>query len=527
VHSTDDLVAGDLGGFQLREYWNLACRRKWWIIISTTALFVATTVFSLRIPSFYRSETVILVDPQKVPDSYVQSTLSGGATDRLTTLRQLATSPTRLKGLIDRLGLYPELAQSRDPDRAIATMQANTHIDVADYGGQRPSAFKIAFTAADPRVAAVVANELAAMIIQDNLKSREQAVSGAEEFLDEELRDTKKQLEGKEAEVQQIKTQYILDLPESKQFHLESLNSLRNQLTASQDRVNQDKQQIIYLQSTANGAAPPTVDLDSGGSSSMSPYQTNIQKEETRLAELQARYGPQFPDVRKLQKTIADLKIKAAEDAQNQPVQAPADQVKLTQSALRHNPVIEAQITKLEQEIDEGTKRQAALEPQIASHISALEREPIFEQQISGFMRDYDTLRAHYNSLLDKKMSAEMALALETRQQGERFVVLDPAPVPYRPTGPNRPLFALAGLLGGFLGGFGLAVIIEMSDESVRSEREAAQILNAPVLVAVPCIYSPRERFQGYVLGATSIALTVVVSAAAGALLPYALRLLS
>ena len=56
---------------QVGKYLDILRRRKWWIILTTTAVFVATFVVAMRLPNIYYSETVILVDPQKVPDSYV------------------------------------------------------------------------------------------------------------------------------------------------------------------------------------------------------------------------------------------------------------------------------------------------------------------------------------------------------------------------------------------------------------------------------------------------------------------------
>lgn len=515
----DDSLTNALGGMQLRDYLSLVQRRRWWIIVPAIGLFVATTVIAWRIPNTYRSETVILVDPQKVPDSLVQSPVSGGVADRLSTIRQLATSPTRLQLLIDKLDLYPEFRLSHDPERGIASMQKNINIEVADSGGQRLSAFKIAYYARTPQEAALVANELAKMVIEDNLQARTQAFSGAEKFLDGELEDTKKQLEAKENEVQRIKTQYVMDLPESKQFHLEALNSLRAQLRASQDRVNQDKQEKVYLESTMNGAgAPPTVDLDSGTGAATSPYQATIQRDESKLAEMLARYGPQYPDVRKLRNEIAALKAQAAQDAKEQPVQEQEDPIKVARRARHNNPVVQAQITKLDQEIAEETKRQADIQPEIEFHVSKLQREPIFEQQIAGLMRDYDSLRGHYNRLLDKKLSADMALQLENRQQGERFVALDEAPIPQRPAGPNRPLFSLAGLIGGLLGGFALAMVIDMSDESVRTEAEAARIFGKPVLSGIPRIVSAHELRMSRLRVIATLTGTVIVSAALGLL---------
>jgi uncharacterized protein involved in exopolysaccharide biosynthesis len=305
---------------------------------------------------------------------------------------------------------------------------------------------------------------------------------------------------------------------------LEALNSLRNQLRASQDRVNQDKQEKIYLQSTMANSSPPTVDLDAMDQRNTSPYEAAIQKAEGRLLELRARYGPEFPDVRKAQNEVNELKAKAAQEATNQPVMQQDDPSKLAQRARHNNPVVQAQLSKLDQEIEDETKRQAQMEPQITAHMSKLEHEPVFEQQISGLMRDYDTLRGHYNRLLDKKLSAQMAMELETRQQGERFVVLDEAPIPLSPAGPNRVLFIFGGLFGGLLGGLALAMIIEMTDESVRSQRDASQILGKAVLAGVPLILTRAERRHGALQGLAAVAGTAVASAAIGFVLPLIFR---
>lgn len=512
-------IAESLGGFQLRDYFDIARRRKWWILISATAVFVATTVAMLRSPDIYRSETVIIVDPQKVSDGFVQSSVNSNVSDRLTTIRQLAMSPSRLKSIIGKLGLYPELTSQGITDGVVRRMQKNISVEVVDYGAQRTSSFRVSFTSRNPNQAAAVANELGGMIIEDNLRARTKAFSGAEEFLDSQLQETKKQLEDKESEVQRIKTQYLMYLPESKQFHLEALNSLRNQLRASQDRVNQDKQERVYLQSTLTNGAPPTVDLDATSMRNSSPYESAIQKEEAHLAELQARYGPEYPDVRKVQNQIAELRKKAAQEAKEQPAPQPEDPARLAERAKHNNPVVQAQLTKLDQEIEEETKRQKDIEPQITEHMGKLEHEPVFEQQISGLMRDYDTLSGLYNRLLDRKLSAQMALELENSQQGEKFVILDRASVPQGPAGPNRLLFSIAGLIGGLVGGMGLAMMVEMTDESVRTEREAAEILGKPVLAGVPLILTPNQRFNNLLRSFLALAGTAVAAGIIGALL--------
>jgi succinoglycan biosynthesis transport protein ExoP len=503
------------GELSFRDVLDAVWRRKWWIVFTATVIATTTWVAAWRLPNTYRSETVILVDPQKVPDAYITPTISSSVIDRLSTIRQEVLSPSRLKRLIDNLGLYPELRGRRGEDQIVQTMQNAISIEVVDAGSQRLSAFRIAFHSRSAQTAATVANQLAAVVIDENLKTREQQASDTQDLLETQLADTKKQLEQKETDLQHIKTQNIGDLPESKQYHLEQLTNLRNQLRASQDRVNRAQQEKVYLQSLLMSSAPVVdVDADSSGPAA-SPIQSQMQKLETRLSELKSRYGPNHPDVRRAQAQLNDLKAKASTETGTEPA---AVEIAPRGRKAPRNPVLEGQIAKLDQEVEEQTKMQAPLEERINFHSSKLEREPIFEQQIAGLMRDYDTLRTHYNRLLDKKLSAGMANEMESRHKGERFVILDSAPVPRRPFGPNRLLIDLAGLAGGILGGFALAMVIEITDESVRNEREVSKILGTDLLGGIPRILTPQQERKNRLRIAAALAAAVTCSVLLGLL---------
>jgi succinoglycan biosynthesis transport protein ExoP len=516
-----DQILEDL---QIGRYLDIFRRRKWHVISTATAIFMATFVVVLQMPAIFRAETVILVDPQKVPDSYVTSTINTTVSDRLSTVRQEVMSPTRLRQLLDDTGLYAKERAKGNEDRIIQRMQSSILLEVIDAGGSRASAFRIGYTGPTPEEAALVPNRLASLVINSKVEASQEQSSGTAEFLDSELQQTKKSLEQKEAEMSRIKSTYIMDLPESKQFHLEALTTLRAQLQNSQDRVNRAQQERIYLQSMTV-AANPTVDLDANSpTAASSAEQAQVQKLEARLVELRGRYGAGHPDVRKVQKGLDQLEAKIAEQQKNAPAPAQVEAPKPAPRRAAHNPVAEAQLSKIEQEIQEQTAAQKQLEEQISFHSSKLEREPIFEQQMAGLMRDYDTLRAHYNHLLDKKLSADMYTALVSRQEGERFIILDSAQVPSKPFGPNRFLYCLIGFLGGIFAGIGLAVVVEMTDPTVRDEREAATILGKSVMAGIPLIVTDSQAFVKRMRTTGAMAITVICSSGVGLLVSYFMK---
>jgi protein tyrosine kinase modulator len=486
------------------------------IFLVAMAVTVVVVIVVKRMPDLYRAETMILVDPQQVPNNYVASTVSSNISDRLSTIQQEVTSPTRLKRLINSMRLSNP--GNKSEQEVIATMQRAITVQVVEQGGRGLSAFRVGYSGRDPVEVAAVANELAELFISENLKARERQSYGTAEFLDDELKRTKEQLSQKQSELNGVKSKYMLDLPDSKQYHLEALTTLRGQLQASEDRVSRAQQQKVYLQSMM-AAQAPTVDQDSGASESF--YTPQIQKLEAQMSALKARYGDKHPDVRKLEAELQDLQNKRKASLQDGSVQAPPV-IHEAASGKRKasNPVLAAQMDKLDQEIEKEKTQQQELQQQIAFHTGKLEKIPVFEQRIAGMMWDYDSLRAHYSELESKKLSADMASALETHEKGERFVVLDRAVVPSHPYSPKRALISLVGLLAGLALGLGLAVALELAKDSIYTRSEVLRLLDgAPILADIPRIRTSgelliqRARFAGVFLmtaaGSVAVGLTI------------------
>src|SRR5690349_6370552 len=84
----------------------LAFRRVWLLILPVAIGSAGALGVSERLPNKYRSETVIMLLPQRVPDSYVKSTLTEKLEERLVTLESQIRSRSRLERIILDLDLY-------------------------------------------------------------------------------------------------------------------------------------------------------------------------------------------------------------------------------------------------------------------------------------------------------------------------------------------------------------------------------------------------------------------------------------
>jgi capsular polysaccharide biosynthesis protein len=109
-----------------------------------------------------------------------------------------------------------------------------------------------------------------------------------------------------------------------------------------------------------------------------------------------------------------------------------------------------------------------------------------------------------------------MAGELETHQAGERFEVIDTAVPPEIPFGPRRGMMISGGFFFGLLCGIGVAFLVEVSDESVRHEREAAHIFGKSILAGIPKITSQKERLLGHWRIASLTAGTAIAAVVCG-----------
>jgi succinoglycan biosynthesis transport protein ExoP len=76
------------------------------VFFSSLLLASAGIVGVSLLPNIYRATTTILVDPQKIPERYVASTITTDPNARLNTLTQQVLSDSRLQEILEKDHLY-------------------------------------------------------------------------------------------------------------------------------------------------------------------------------------------------------------------------------------------------------------------------------------------------------------------------------------------------------------------------------------------------------------------------------------
>ena len=171
------------------DFLQIAWRRKWLLLLPVVVGAIAAVVWAHSQPNLYRSETVILVIPQRVPDNYVRSTVTTRLQDRLQSISQQILSRTRLERIIQDFNLYPEMRRTTFMEAVVEEMRRNIIPQIV-----KGDAFKITYVSTDPLQAMQVTERLASLYIDESLKDREVLAEGTNQFLETQLQDARQRL---------------------------------------------------------------------------------------------------------------------------------------------------------------------------------------------------------------------------------------------------------------------------------------------------------------------------------------------
>ena len=474
--------------FEIEKYKEIALRRRWWIIIPFLLSILIGIGLSLKLPKVYQASTLILVQRQRVPTSYVQEIVSMDLEDRIRTITQQITSRSNLEKIIKEFNLYNEPGSQMFMEDKIQRLRERVRVDVSGRGRQGASAFEIFFTGKYPKQIADVVNALASYFIAENLKLREDQAIGTSEFLTDELEVIRKKLLEKEEALKSYRKRYMGGLPEQLETNLRILERVQQQIVTNQENLREiENRKILIQQQISDAAEIRRARVAPAGQEGEVAQTPTLDQLKTQLASLESKYTQRHPDIIRLKEKIADMESKEKTD------------LKEVRRAPEARGVTHAEINLVNQlrEIELGIlnlKAEAAqLHSQMKWYQTQVENTPKREQELMSLNRDYRNIQETYNSLLSRKLEAEIAVNLERKQKGEQFRILDPAKIPIRPFKPDKKRILLMAMALGFALGCGLAYLRETMDTSLRRPEDIEELLQIPIIASLPFAFNARE----------------------------------
>lgn len=519
------------------NYVEVVKRRLPMSIMVGLALLFGAAALAIGLPSVYKSRSVILIEAQEIPQDLVRSLVTSYADQRMQIIAQRVLTNANLTEIIRKYDLYAESREREALERVLDKMRDDISMlpisaDVVDpkqgKAVKATIAFELSYENESPELAQRVANEIASLFLNENLKQRTEASEDTLGFLSSEAEKLRGAVAELESKLAKFKEGNAESLPELQSLNLELMNRTEVQISQLDTQLQSLLQQRVYLESELSQQKPNTQLISETGQRILGAAD-RLKVLESEFTPLAARYGATHPDVIAKRKEIESLREQVGgtvsskeirlklEDAQSSLALATkrysaghpdvkrlkreveslsaqlADVPNMSSTSFvseaPDNPAyiqLQARLSATNSDIASVRSQQSSLRAKLSSLEDRLTKSPEVERQYKMLTRDYEIAQAKYQEVLAKKQEAELASSLETTQRGERFTMIEPPIIPEEPSSPNRVLIGGVGFVLALLGGLGSGVVAESFDDRIYGRSGIYRAIGVPPLAVIP-----------------------------------------
>ena len=479
-------------GRTLDDYIDIVRRRKFLMLFTTPVVFVIGLIFIMQLPPIFQSRAVILIQGQEIPDDLVKSTVNEFAEQQIEVTRQRLMSSPNVVGLIDKYNLYSDIRASTPVHELVGKFKSSVFVNMisADVPGQfgrknkANVAFSVAFLNGVPEKAQAVANELATLFLEENVKSRTSKADETAKFLEEEADRMQVQVQDLENKIAEFKVEYGDALPEMLEFNLSTLERIESQIIDNKESQVKMGDQLHSLNLELSNISP-FEQFSSGGSAS-TPRQ-RLMNLRAEYSQLSLQYAESHPDIVRIKDEITTTE-KAIKQTESTEISDDAD-----------NPVyrqLKFRIDSIEKDLSRLKDRRKGLEDNLVDYQERVKKTHQVKRGFDSLTRDYENKLAKYKELRAKQLEANVAQNMEAENKAGSFKLIEPPLLPIAPVKPNKiKLLLMVIVLSGGLG-VGLMIAAEFLSPGVRTVAANAQVFGMEPLAVVPHIYNTEDIYS-------------------------------
>ena len=488
----------------LGEYANIARKRKWLILLPTIAIGLAIAYAVYRLPDVYESVTLIVVKPSTLPNSVVPTISEETLTRELTGISQVVTSRSSLQPLMEKYDLYHEERLRGEPmELLIDQMRKQIKVEVNTSRNDITNGFNITYRGRDPKSTQIVAAELASKYIDEQTKGTINAGASAKQFIEEQVRTAKEELDTIDNQRLIYLQQNMNNLPSQSQALVGRLTGLHEEqkaLIAEQGR--QRDLGAAYRSQLADITKSYEQEIVLAAENTTDPKSTQAWAELVRRrSELEAaqqnlltQYKPKHPDVVSNQLQIDSVKREQDQMISDWKARIEERKQKLTKLSDPRLLSLKTQIAMVDSDSERTQKLLSETSAQIADLTQRINAIPNAEVGLEAIDREYQTKKLNYDNLLAQQQKIVVGADAAKDQQGGGIQVVDPANLPERPVAPKRFVLTAAGFGVGMFLGLLLAIASELRRLfTIQTTEDARHYTGLPVLASIPELLTPAE----------------------------------
>ncbi|MFP5502846.1 MAG: GumC family protein, partial [Candidatus Sericytochromatia bacterium] len=221
---------------ELKQYWQILWKRRWWVVLAFMAVVMATGVITFTMPPVYQASTKLLLEQK-------DKTLSalGAGLGEFSELSSLSRTGSPLDTQAELMKSVPVVAEviKRVDLRSPVTgelMSSESFLKQAKVSQIKGTdILQISFQHTDKLMAVHISDTWANVFVEENRTANRMEASSAAKFITKQLEKTKAELATAEAELRDYKMKHgAVDLSEEARTSVQSLSNMEAELRAAQ-----------------------------------------------------------------------------------------------------------------------------------------------------------------------------------------------------------------------------------------------------------------------------------------------------
>ncbi|MDZ7957619.1 MAG: polysaccharide biosynthesis tyrosine autokinase [Aulosira sp. DedQUE10] len=472
----------------VQQYWTILKRRWPVTAVVIGSVFGLTALITFVQKPVYESQAKLLFNKQSGVSSLTGISSQVGELSGLTNLSnpvdteaEVIRSNPIIQKTITSLNLKDKSGKALSIEKFLKILKLKT-IRGTDV-------MQLSYRSTNPQEAASVINSLMSYYLQSNVRTNRAEARSAREFLNRQLPEVEKRVLKAEMSLRRFKEiNKVVALDVEAKAGVEGLKDLLQEITKTQAELADATTRTTALQSQIALNTQQAVELSTlSQSPGIQQVLEDYQKTEDELAVARTRFSEDHPTVINLDQKAAALRSqlegRVSQTIGNSEI-VPEQNLQI--GKLKQN--LTEELVKSEVDRSALTNRLAKLRQVYLINQRRLDILPRLEQQQLQLQRQLQVARITYDQLLKQLQEVEV---LENQNIGNSRVISD-ALVSDKPVSPIIPLnLGLGGVLGIFLG-LGIALMLEVMDNSLKTIEEVKRLLNYPLLGTIPLAEKPK-----------------------------------
>lgn len=486
-------------GVEFRQYYRAVVKRLWLVLLLAAVISVGVYWRATSQPPKYAATAKVMLTTSNLLSAPTTSTSlsasgsssGGGKADTTTVANAIAVITSR------------PVAQRVAKSLGIKNWSSvKSGLKAEKVSGTNMIA--ITATTAEREMAAKVVNATAREFVGVFQEANRKSYRDIRLFIVSELTKVRGALEASDLQIQQAKERYaFVDLDSAISTASEELASTREDMESTRLRVKEDDAKLAAAMARLSAEKITRVySTEIEDNPVYAQLRDRLTELEVERAELSQRYTERHPKMIQTTGAIATLKQELLQTARTV----------VGKETSGTNPIYDQMLTQaasLQVDRAAALARLAGLTSSLRGRQAAISALPGVERRLNALTRENEILKENYSLLAERHQEALI------RENEAGFVpagvqVLEPGIAPSKPVTANIPLFTGAGAFVGLLLGAIAAIVMESSDDKIRSVQDAERTLGAPVLAQVPDM-APQRTAPGGTVFLVALLLTVML----------------